>query len=90
MSLQVRQFARDNPVSGTQSSAIVLVEQQESAAIAAWIQNRYGEVGKSKLNKRDFSSAAAVNAGLLAGAKAQLHQAVHSRDGQQLLTGGVR
>lgn len=87
VSLQVRQFARDNPVSSTQSNALVLVEQQESAAIDAWIQNRYGEVGKSKQNKRDFSSAAAVQAGLLAGAKAQLHQAVHSRDGQWLLAG---
>lgn len=90
VSQQVRQFARDNPLSGTQANALVLVEQQESAAIDAWIQNRHGEVQTSKLNKRNFSSAAAVNAGLLAGAKAQLHQAVHSRDGQQLLTGGVR
>lgn len=75
--LQVEQFARDNPVQGTQANALVLVQTQEEAAIDAWVKKEFKKVVNRKQRKRDDYSIAALQLGSAAGKQATINQAVN-------------
>lgn len=68
-----------------QSGALVLVEKKESAAIAAWIKNKHGEVKERVAAKRDNYDRMAVLHGLRAGKDAVINQAVAESRTQALL-----
>lgn len=82
---KVTKFAQDNPVQGVQANALVLVEQQEKAAINAWIERQHGEVKKRKQAQREGYNMAAIQLGRRAGEQANINQAVAGARGDSLV-----
>lgn len=81
---KIRQFARDNPVQGTQHHALVLIKSRDDAAIDAWVAKEFKKVEKGRPRTKTERDREALMLGRQAGERATINQAVQGATDSQL------